>query len=168
MKRTMNKQNLFFVIMFLLILNNSAFTQSVSPDKVVDVKVITPHAVSSQGLADVEVVLNIKKGWHLNANKPFDKNLSPTVLSFKETAGIQVLKITYPEPSIGKLQFSESQLALYEDNVIIKIQLKVNKKTGSQPLKLEGEVKYQPCNNETCLFPAAKSFTINLSSKKAK
>jgi len=164
----MKRLNIILTIILILFYCSNGFTQSISPDKVVDVKVITPHAVSSQGIADVEVVLNVKKGWHLNANKPFDKNLSPTSISFKENPAVQILKITYPEPAIEKLPFSEQELALYEDNVIIKLQIKVIKKQGGQPIKLEGTVSYQPCNNETCLFPTSKPFTINLSSKKSK
>jgi len=78
----MKRQNIILSIALILFYLSTGFTQSISPDKVVDVKVITPHAVSSQGIADVEVVLNVKKGWHLNANKPLDKNLSPTTISF--------------------------------------------------------------------------------------
>lgn len=67
-----------------------------------------------------------------------------------------------------KLAFSETQLALYENEVIIKVQIKVNKRTGNLPLKLEGAIKYQPCNNQTCLFPTSKPFSISLESKKSK
>lgn len=80
----------FFIIIYSLIICNSGYTQSVSPDKVVDIKVITPHTASSSGLIDAEVILNIKKGWHINANKTSDQNLIPTVVSFKETAGVQI------------------------------------------------------------------------------
>jgi uncharacterized protein len=158
----------FSIIILFLITNIAGLTQTVTPDKVVDIKVIIPHPVSSTGLADAEVVLNIKKGWHINANKPLDQNLSPTVITFKESTAYQIIKITYPEPMLEKLPISESQLALYEDQIIIKVQIKVTKKTDNQLIKLEGNVKYQPCNNQTCLFPTAKPFNINLVSKKAK
>ena len=158
----------FLTVILILLTNKIVFTQTAAPDKIVDVKVLLPHGVPSSGVVDAEVILNVKKGWHINANKPLDKDLSPTVLSFKETEGIQVLKITYPEPSLEKLPVSESQLALYEDEVIIKVRLKVDKKRLKQPLALEGEVKYQPCNNQTCLFPASKPFSIDLNSRKKK
>jgi DsbC/DsbD-like thiol-disulfide interchange protein len=164
----MKSKNRHLIIILIFICTQLGSTQTITPDKVVNVKVIIPHPVTSTGVSDVEVVLSIKKGWHLNANKPLDENLSPTVLSFKDTPGITVQKITYPEASIEKLSFSDSRLALYEDEVIIKVQLKVNKKTAGRPFKLDGIVKYQPCNNQTCLFTVSKAFSISLESKNAK
>ena len=164
----MKPKNLLLKLILFLIFSQLVFAQSISPDKVIEIKTIVPHAISSAGLVDVEIILNIKKEWHINSNKPLDENLVPTVLSFKEIPGIQIQKITYPKPSIEKLPFMESQLSLYENEVIIRVQFKVNKKSGIKQFNLEGTVKYQPCNNQTCLFPVSKQFSIILAPNKAK
>jgi DsbC/DsbD-like thiol-disulfide interchange protein len=164
----MKKPSYFLFVILLLITVNITFSQSISPDKIVDIKIIIPHGISSTGLVDAEVILSIKKGWHINANKPLDENLSPTVLSFNENNSVQIQKITYPDPSLKKLSFSDSKLALYEEDVIIKVQIKVNKKSASQGLKLDGTVKYQACNDQTCLFPVSKPLSIVLGPKNKK
>ena len=164
----MNKHIFYLIVFSFLFVNKAAISQSMSPDKVVDVNIIVPHPISSSGLVDAEVILTIKKGWHINANKPLDENLTPTVLNFKESPTVQIQNITYPAPQMKKLSFSDSKLALYQNEVIIKVQFKVNKKASTQPLKLDGILKYQACNNESCLFPVSKSVSIILGSKKSK
>jgi DsbC/DsbD-like thiol-disulfide interchange protein len=166
--RIMNKHIFYLIIFSFLFVNKAAISQSISPDKVVDVNIIVPHTISSSGIVDAEVILTIKKGWHINANKPLDDNLSPTVLDFKESPGVQIQNITYPTPQTEKLSFSDSKLALYQNEVIMKVQFKVNKKAGAQPLKLDGVLKYQACNNESCLFPVSKPVSIILGPKKSK
>ena len=156
------------IILSFLFVNKAAISQPISPDKVVDVNIIVPHIISSSGIVDAEVILTIKKGWHINANKPLDNNLTPSVLTFTDAPGVQVQNITYPVPQMEKLTFSDSKLALYQNEVIIKVQFKVKKKANAQPLKLEGVVKYQACNNESCLFPVSKPVSIILGPKKLK
>ncbi len=159
------KLNKFCLLFFLIFLAGIILPQS-TPDKVVDVKVKVPKVVSSNKITEAEIILQIKNGWHINANKPLDENLSPTVISFKDNPNIQIKKIIYPEPVITKLQFSQSQMALYEGEAAVKIQFIVKKEFKRKALKIDGEVQYQPCNNQTCLFPTSKDFSINLKIKK--
>ncbi len=159
------KLNKFCLLFFLILFTGIILPQS-SPDKVVDMKVKSPKVISLNKLTEAEIILQIKNGWHINSNKPLDENLSPTVISIKDNPNIQIKKIIYPEPVITKLQFSQSQMALYEGEAIVKIQFLVKKDFKKSILKLEGEVQYQPCNNQTCLFPTAKNFSTNLKIKK--
>ena len=158
------KPLLLFLILFL-ILNQISFSQS-SPDKVVDVKVKVSKQASVNTPVDGELVLQIKDGWHINANKPLDENLSPTVVVFKDNPEVKITKIIYPQPIITKLQFSQSQMALYEGDTIVKFQFVVNKGIKKRTLKIDGEVQYQPCNNQTCLFPTSKPFSFEVKIKK--
>jgi DsbC/DsbD-like thiol-disulfide interchange protein len=144
------------------------YTQSVTPDKVVEIKAKQIGNVSPAGIADVEIILNIKKGWHINANKPLDNNFIPTVVLIKDSSNIKVVKTIYPAPKITKLQFSDSQMALYEDQAVIQIQLKIIEQKGKGTVKLGGEVQYQPCNNQTCLFTVSKAFSLDIKPKKTK
>ncbi len=158
------KRSIYATLLFIIFFVGRGLTQT-SPDKVVDVKIKIPKVISIGKPFDADVALQIKNGWHINSNKPLDDNLSPTVVSIKSNPGIQVKKIIYPEPLITKLQFSQSQMALYEDEAIVKIQFIIKKKFKKRNLKLEGEVRYQPCNDQTCLFPTSKPFVINLKVK---
>lgn len=161
------KLNKFFLIFFLFYYAGINFPQTTS-GKVVEVKVKAPKVISVNTLIQADIVIQIKNGWHINSNKPLDDNLSPTLVSLKNNPNVLIKKIIYPEPIISKLQFSQSQMALYEGEAVVKIQFMVSKKFRKRTLKLDGEVQYQPCNNQTCLFPASKSFSFELKIKKAK
>ena len=50
----------------------------------------------------------------------------------------------------------------------IKLELKMRKGVKKNKLELKGELQYQPCNDQTCLFPVSKKFTIIISLKKKK
>jgi hypothetical protein len=64
------------------------------------------------------------------------------------------------------LAFSEDELALYEGEARIKLWIKTDKKFKKDNLKIDGTIQYQPCNDQTCLFPYKKSFSVEVKRKK--
>jgi DsbC/DsbD-like thiol-disulfide interchange protein len=151
-----------FLIAFCFILNNRINGQNISSKDIVNVKVKSNKTLNKNDTINVDVVLNIKDGWHINANKPLDDYLTATVLSLKDTSNIHIAGLEYPVPILTKLNFSQTQLALYEDQATIKLKLKVKKSFKKSKLKLNGTVQYQPCNDQTCLFPVRKQFSSEL------
>jgi len=140
--------------------------QSFSPDKVVDVKVKVNNKLSKDGLVEAVINLSILRGWHINSNKPLDNNLSPTSIKILDNPNFKVVKINFPPPLMKKLSFSDSQLALYEGDAPVSIELKSLIKGPNKKIRVEGEVDYQPCNDETCLFPVKKNFSFEIKLKK--
>ena len=156
----------FLTILFCLALIKNGNAQDVSPKEVVNINVKTEPYYSKDKIIEVELNLFIKDGWHINANKPLDDYLTPTVVSLKDTTNIKVTGVKYPVPLLKKLSFSDVQLALYENEASIKLELKIKKGFKKSFLKVLGELQYQPCNNQTCLFPVFKPFSIELRLKK--
>ena len=64
-----------------------------------------------------------------------------------------------------KLQFSENELALYEQETEINVVLNVEKNFKKKSFTLAGKLQYQPCNDQTCLFPVNKSFKVEVKLK---
>ena len=110
----------------------------------------------------VFISIDIKEGWHLNSNKPFDDYLTPTSVKLKDLSGIKIVNIEYPPEMISKLQFSETELSLYEGMITIKVILKAEDVFLMNKKKAELELNYQSCNNQTCLFPVQKILIVNL------
>ncbi len=150
----------------ILITNLKIYGQNISPKDVVGIKVKIDSPLNKNNTVSIDIILSIKDGWHINANKPLDDYLTPTVVSIKDTANIRIVDEEYPAPSFVKLKFSQTQLALYENEAIVKLKLKINKSFKKSKLKLKGEVQYQPCNDQTCLFPVSKPFSLDLNFKK--
>jgi hypothetical protein len=150
----------FFILSFIFAV--SLLSQE-TPDKIVEVNLVNLNKeIKAGSVVNFELSLKIKKGWHINSNKPLDENLVPTVIEFNDTVSYSVLKIKYAQPVLKKLSFSENILALYEYLAVIKIQILIKKDFKKQNLIVNGKIQYQPCDNQTCLFPVTKSFTADL------
>jgi len=158
---------LIISIVLFFIISPTNYGQNISPKDVVSIKVKTNRILDRTKTVNLEVVLSIKDGWHINANKPLDDYLTPTVVSINDTSNVRVVNEEYPAPSFVKLKFSQTQLVLYENEAVVKLKLKIKKGFKKSNLKLEGKVQYQPCNDQTCLFPVSKSFSFELRFKKS-
>ncbi|MFQ5659061.1 MAG: thioredoxin domain-containing protein [Gammaproteobacteria bacterium] len=110
----------------------------------------------------LNVTLTIKRGWHVNANRPLDKKLIATTVGLDEANSAWTMEdIEYPPALIKQLGFSQDRMALYESSVPIRAQLQ---KTGAEnagglsilPVKL----KLQACNDKFCLPPEALTLHV--------
>ncbi len=153
----------FFYITFILMIFSTSmgYSQNISPEKVVDIKVkANTVRLKKDGIIEANISLNIMRGWHINADKPLDNNLSPTIVKIKNNPDFKLISIKYPMPILKKLGFSDSDLALFENQATVILELKSLKKIKPGKIKIDGEVDYQPCNDQTCLFPVSKPFSI--------
>ncbi len=151
------------LFLFCALFFRQSFCQNIKPADVVDIKTtVNYQSYRTKGIITADIILNIKDGWHINANKTFDDFLTPTTIQLKDSSQVKIISISYPPPEIKKLSFSDSPLALYEDHVIIKFVFKVDMKKIKKNFTVDGEVSYQPCNNKTCLFPVVKPFAIKI------
>ncbi len=94
----------------------------------------------------VKFDVRLKKGWHINANKPLEDYFIPTQLSVDgKKAGENV----YPRPTVKSLQFNAKPMALYEGEITLvgEIGEKEAGETGEVLLQL------QACSDQICLLP---------------
>ncbi|MEJ2616129.1 MAG: protein-disulfide reductase DsbD family protein [Ignavibacteriaceae bacterium] len=156
------KIRLLKVLLIFVFLSRLNFSQD-TPDKIVDVKLSTiTKSIETGSVVNLALLLNIKEGWHINSNKPLDPNLVPTAVNLKDTSAYKLKEIKYPQPELKKLAFSENELSLYEYEAVIKIQIVIDKNYSKKNLIIKGKIQYQPCNDQTCLFPFSKDFSVNL------
>lgn len=147
----------YLLLIFLFGCNLNA--QDIKPEEVVKIST-TSKVITKQDWVEINVnfIIDIKDSWHINSNKPDDPSLTATVLKIEKSKEYAVQKISYPPASFVKLQFSEDELALYEEQAVIKVVLIIGKNFGAKKLLLKGSLQYQPCNDQTCLFPVNKPF----------
>jgi hypothetical protein len=150
---------LIFISIVVLISEGSIFSQN---NNVVDISFSSIQDTTNKNYYTVFINIDIKKGWHLNSNRPLDEYLTPTTVKLKDTSGIMINNIEYPPETITKLQFSDSDLSLYEGMITIKVHLLVNDDFLKNNKKVELDLEYQSCNNQTCLFPTEKTLVIGI------
>ena len=154
-------KNLLLALIALMFYTIGLPAQSIKPEDVVIITPITKVKNTKNGtVLNIDFLLKILKTWHINANKPNDPSLTPTEFKFDSSSFYKVTSINYPPPEMVKLQFSDKELALYEQETEINVVIEVNNNFNKKTLNIEGHLQYQPCNNQTCLFPVNKLLNV--------
>jgi thioredoxin:protein disulfide reductase len=104
--------------------------------------------------AKIEVKLDIEDGFHINSNRPSDKNLIATALKIERVAGLSTTPVIYPRAKMQKFEFSEKPLAVFEGRATLRFTARplAALQPGSHTIK--AKLTVQACNNEKCLRPS--------------
>ncbi len=112
----------------------------------------------------VAVKTTIKNEWHINSDSPLDKYLIPTTLDVTAPEGITIRGILYPEPEMLKLEISDQKMPLYHGTVNFGAIIECSADIAPGEYKIRAALRYQGCNNMTCLEPtvAIEEITIKV------
>lgn len=122
----------------------------------------TGTAISSGNNGEALVMLNIEAGYHVNANPATYPYLIATEVTADNVEGIEVGKAIYPPAKKQKFQFADEPLAVYEDQVEVRLPIKIAGK-GSRSLPLK--VRVQACDHEKCFPPATLNTNVSVEVK---
>jgi thioredoxin:protein disulfide reductase len=147
-------------VLLCLFLNTYAQTS----DSVVSIQTIAPVEPLKAGQpAVIGVELSIAKPYHINADRPLEDYLIPTSLEFEPIAGVAFGKIVFPAALVKKLPVSDSPMAVYEGTIKISVEITPDASLQQKDIILKGKVRYQACDDSTCLPPVRKPFSLALS-----
>jgi len=110
----------------------------------------------------VAVRVSIAPGYHINGNKIADPFLIPTELFLEEQPNLLAEEYLYPTPKSARYSYSESELLIYEGDIIIAVLIQAGKELPLGSQKLKGKLIYQACDNVTCLPPREVQIEIPL------
>src|ERR1043166_1411491 len=134
------------------LLTSAIFTGAATPTNLVTV---TPRlSVDKARPGDsfqVAVVLEIAKGWHIQAANPTFDYLVPTELNLTPENGIETNAVSYPAPTKSKL--GDDAIDVLEGRPVLRftVTLLPNFPLGSHFLR--GKLSFQPCDDQVCLAP---------------
>jgi DsbC/DsbD-like thiol-disulfide interchange protein len=107
--------------------------------------------------------LTIGRGWHINANPASDELLIPTSLEIAAGDGLfHSLDFVYPEPRMVRLGFSETDVAIYAENVLLGALVRADDSLMPGTYTLKGTVTWQACTDVSCLPPESREFEIGI------
>jgi len=133
-------------------------------DPVVTVRAVPPSGTVEAGsVAVVTVELSIRSPYHINSNQPLEEYLIPTSLNLEPVSGLEIQDILFPVAAIKKLEVSDSPMALFEGTVNIEVQVVPAASLAGRDVVLQGTVRYQACDDTTCLPPADEPFSVKFS-----
>ena len=111
------------------------------------------------------VRLQIKDGYHVNANPASFSYLIPTQLELTPAEGVAVEFITYPDPLTRKFSFSEKPLAVYEGETTLKARLKADKASKPGTHNLSAKLRVQACDDKVCYAPGSIDLVVPVNIK---
>jgi thiol:disulfide interchange protein DsbD len=115
----------------------------------VDAKWDVVKSAAPEAAPELVLAVTVERGWHLNANDPDRPYLIPTTLEIAPSADAVVASIQYPDAVVRGLAFAPgTPLRLYEGTFAIRVRL-----AGELPPHFDATLRYQACNDETCLPP---------------
>lgn len=114
---------------------------------------VSPSPVARGNAFEVAVEVGIMAGFHMNAHKPSEDYLIPTVLTAKLPAGFKESETSYPEGVEKKLSFADKPLLVYTNRFTIRTKISVSSNAPLGKVKLPFTLQYQACNDSVCLPP---------------
>ena len=117
--------------------------------------------VSAQADANRLVInLAIRPGWHINADETLQDYLIPTMVNVdKPTPGWHLGAVTYPPAVLKTLGFQREELALFEGQVRISMELTQTDQGLAAPL-IPFSLRLQACDNRLCLPPEQRVLQV--------
>lgn len=111
------------------------------------------------------VRLEIRNGYHINANPPTYPYLKATELELTPANGISVDFVSYPDPLTKKFSFAEEPLKVYEGETIVKAMLKAGPAAEAGKHNLYGKLRVQACDDTVCYAPGTMDVSVPVSVK---
>ena len=119
------------------------------------------YKVKAGAATPLVLIVEIDDAYHINSNRPADKNLIATALKFERRAGLVVSPVVYPKAKMQKFEFSPKPLSVYEGRATFKMTARaLPSLDGNQTLK--GKLTVQACNNQVCLRPQTVEVAITI------
>jgi len=150
-------------ISFALILTLGELAMAQTSASVVKIRPGESSYKVKQGVATkLELVLDIDNGYHINSNRPSDKNLVATALIFDKTQGIALSPVAYPKARMQKFEFSKTPLSVFEGKTVLRLTARAAPTLSAGDHVLKGKLKLQACDNQVCLRPQTVDVQIPL------
>ncbi len=151
------------LLLFLWFLPESiAVLAQTTPPKIEPRLAINGPAVKRGRMLRASLILDIPKGYHVNAHNPISKFALPTQLEVKPSGDMKVTSIAYPMGVMRRFGFTEEGLSVYENRTVIRFVLKApsNEATGDHIVKVK--LRYQSCSDQVCFPPAEREITASI------
>ena len=132
-------------------------------DSLVSMRVELPaqQLVAEETFA-VAVHLDIRPGWHINANPPSGDFLIPTSLTLNADWPLDFARVRYPAGRSQAFPALAETLSVYEEQVALWADLSLPKSSAGTVGDVRFLVQYQACDETRCLPPAELSQSVQV------
>lgn len=129
-----------------------------------DVTFLFPEQVTvpARQSTAVDLHFRVADGLHINSHTPREKSFIPTNLAVIEGNGVKVAAVDFPPGTDYALSFSPNEkLSVYTGDFVLKAHL------TAQPGEhlLQGALRYQACNSNSCYPPKTIPVAVSVIAK---
>ncbi len=151
-----------YKLILILILFASVFVNGQQTEDIVKVQLSENNFKVEQGKQlQFSITAVIKKGFHINSDKPNDEFLIPVTITSGHSA-FPISKINYPKPEVFNFPTSDKPVSAFlgttEFGIIINVSNNI--KTGKYTVPID--FNYQACNDQSCFPPSTISNNITI------
>ena len=151
------------ILTFLAVCAWLAASNVQGADAVVSVKTIAPAGLLQPGKTSVLTVeLSVSPPYHINSDRPLQDYLIPTTLEIEPQPGLTFGKPVFPPAPVRKLPVLDSPMAVWEGAVKISVEVTPASDWSPREVLVKGKVRYQACDDRSCLPPVGQSFTMTV------
>jgi hypothetical protein len=119
-----------------------------------------PATVAPGGTATLAVTVQVRAGYHVQANPVLNPQLIPIVLKVLPAAGLSPGKPAYPAGTRIRLRGSSEDLAVLDGYFEICLPLVAEHDASEGALTLTGTLVYQACDDRHCLLPRTVTLAL--------
>lgn len=101
----------------------------------------------------VLVKVEVRQGFHIQANKVLEDYLIPTALEAELPKGLKLAGTSYPQAQLVKFPFNAKKMAVYEGTVELALKLEAGAAAPLGRMILPMSLRYQACSDAACLPP---------------
>jgi thiol:disulfide interchange protein DsbD len=139
-----------------LLLTNLALAQTPS----LMVKAPVGVVVKKGAAVDVKLMATLNEGFHLNSHTPTEDYLIP--LTLKWDGPLEAVDVVYPKPQMEKYSFDDKPLSVLTGQFSLVTKFKAPATASLGPVTLNGKIRYQACNNNSCFAPKTVPVTLTV------
>ena len=132
------------------------------PEDVVTVPEPAPVTVTVGGRVEARVSFAIADGFHIQANPASTEFFVPTKIQIRAKGGIRPKGAVYPPGLPYRPEGMPDDLSTYEKSLVITVPLEAGDSARPGEHILKGTIRYQACDDHSCLFPASVPFSLKV------
>lgn len=147
------RQFIFSVSLLLLLGGSAVAPTSAAPTIVSANAIVQPARISPGGKGVLRIIVHVATGFHINANKPNDPDLIPTVIKASGPACVTFGAVAYAKPSSIAVAYEKMPMLVYQGQSVIVVPFSIAKSTSAGNVALKANMSYQGCNAVSCYPP---------------
>jgi len=119
-------------------------------------------SIPAQKTSEVDLHFRVADGLHINSHTPREKSLIPTNLAVVEQDGFKVLGVDFPAGTDYSFAFDpKEKLSVYTGEFVLKAHISA---PAGEHL-LQGALRYQACNSNSCYPPKTIPVAVDVIAK---